>query len=212
MTIRGVHFKGGVNGFTTDTPHGSPELATFRFTDATYAYRSEEDDSFHFRITPQLAAYTLEWDMPMQVISNGKRIDARFTVRHRFADADDAGRQYDHFIVILEYSGRRYMLKTVDLEALTKLQDQLPEGECMLACFNCAHSGYSVCGNGPWGPMYCFRSLKREYREVNAEYHDDGYFDKSGYMDLCERDSVEMTDELNICPEFERRVPGRGYR
>ncbi len=72
----------------------------------------------------------------------------------------------------------------------------------MKACINCAFSDYSVYGHDIFGNMDCFRHCKAAYLSVK---------NKGDYMALrCP--VVDRVQETYLCPEFERRTPGTGYR
>ena len=87
------------------------------------------------------------------------------------------------------------------------LQNQLPDGTFMKVCFNCAFSDYSPYGHSLFGTMICFRANKTGYLALSIKEEDfkDHYFD---VMDTVS----EIVQETYLCPEFERRVPGTGYR
>jgi hypothetical protein len=87
------------------------------------------------------------------------------------------------------------------------LQRKLPPGTFMTACINCAFSDYSPCGHGLFGNLICFRANKAGYLGLPSGED----FSKDAYFDVMETVS-EMVQETYVCPEFERRLPGTGYR
>jgi hypothetical protein len=87
-------------------------------------------------------------------------------------------------------------------DELLEVQRALPEGYCLKACINCAFSDYSVYGHQTFGDMLCFRNNKEGYLAVRT---------KREYMNLSPG-PIETVQETYLCPEFERRVPGTGYR
>lgn len=87
-------------------------------------------------------------------------------------------------------------------DELIEIQSKLPNGVFIKACINCLYSDYSPYGHGVFGSMMCFRNLKTDYLRVRAK--DDFW----AMHDLYEK----MVQETYLCPEFERRVPGTGYR
>ena len=87
-------------------------------------------------------------------------------------------------------------------DELLGIQSQLPDGTFMKACINCAYSDYSPYGHGLFGCMMCFRNLKAEYVKVST---------KEGFWSVHDR-YERLVQETYLCPEFERRVPGTGYR
>jgi hypothetical protein len=87
-------------------------------------------------------------------------------------------------------------------DELLDLQRQLPPGAYLKACINCAYSDYNPYGHGMFGCLACFRGNKA------------GYWAVGGKRDLLlVRDTMtEYVQETYLCPEFERRHPGTGYR
>ena len=82
------------------------------------------------------------------------------------------------------------------------LQRQLPSDCFLKACINCAFSDYSPYGHSLFGWLACFRNNKIGYRDVSCK---DVLFDVWDTM-------TEFVPETHLCPEFEKRMPGTGYR
>ncbi|MBA2544438.1 MAG: hypothetical protein H0V17_32650, partial [Deltaproteobacteria bacterium] len=82
------------------------------------------------------------------------------------------------------------------------LQQKLPEGGYLRACIGCGLSDYSPIGNGLFGGLACFRETKTAYRAVST---------KTGLFAIWDS-LTEFVQETYVCPEFERRRPGAGYR
>ena len=82
------------------------------------------------------------------------------------------------------------------------IQQQLPAGTYMKACINCAYSDYSPFGRYMTG-MMCFRHNKAAYLAVR---------DKWDLFRLTDEVQPEYIQEFHLCPEFEGRRPGTGYR
>jgi hypothetical protein len=72
----------------------------------------------------------------------------------------------------------------------------------MVACINCMYSDYSPYGHGLFGWMMCFRNIREEYRRVRG---------KADFWSVHDRYD-RLVQETYLCPVFERRVPGTGYR
>jgi hypothetical protein len=87
-------------------------------------------------------------------------------------------------------------------DELLDLQQQLSGGTYLKACINCAFSDYSPYGHGLFGGLACFRDQKEAYRRVT---------EKDDLFDLWDN-LTEYVPETYLCPEFERRPPGTGYR
>jgi hypothetical protein len=85
---------------------------------------------------------------------------------------------------------------------LNDLQRQLPSHHYVKACINCQFSDYSPYGHGLFGSMLCFRDLRDEYQRVTS---------KDTFWTVHDR-YTELVQETYLCGEFQRRVPGTGYR
>ncbi len=85
---------------------------------------------------------------------------------------------------------------------LIDIQEQLPSITYMKACINCQYSDYDPGGNGCFGTMLCFRNIKSEYLKVKTK-------DDLFQLLMSEEGFVQ---ETYLCDQFERRVPGSGYR
>ncbi len=87
-------------------------------------------------------------------------------------------------------------------DELLEIQVALPESTYMKACINCTFSDYAPAGNGMFGCMACFRDNKAGYLAVR---------NKSDLYRIWDT-KTEWVQETYLCSEFERRVPGTGYR
>ncbi len=87
-------------------------------------------------------------------------------------------------------------------DELLEIQRQLPNGVFLKACINCDFSDYSPGGHGLFGCLACFRGNKEGYRRVTSKH---GLLQIWGTL-------TEYVQETYLCPEFEKRLPGRGYR
>lgn len=87
-------------------------------------------------------------------------------------------------------------------DELLDIQKQMPNGKFIKCCFNCAFSDYSPYGHGLFGALACFRENRNAYLAVKAK---DDLFRIWNSM-------TEFVQETYLCPEFQRRVPGTGYR
>ncbi|MEJ7733166.1 MAG: DUF6304 family protein [Polyangiaceae bacterium] len=86
-------------------------------------------------------------------------------------------------------------------DELLDLWRQLDGGH-LRACICCAFSDYSPYGHGLFGALACFRDAKDAYRRVST---------KQALFDLWPRLSG-FVQETHLCPQFELRRPGSGYR
>ena len=87
-------------------------------------------------------------------------------------------------------------------DELSTLQRALPAGLGLHACISCGLSDYSPYGHGLFGGLACFRGDKPGYRAVTG---------KRALFQIWST-LTELVQETHVCPEFERRAPGTGYR
>lgn len=84
-------------------------------------------------------------------------------------------------------------------DGLLRLQETLPPHVRLMCCVTCLYSDYSPGGHGLTG-MRCHRDAKEQYLAVRS---------KADYW------SVPVTEEVPetyLCPEYQRRIAGTGYR
>ena len=72
-------------------------------------------------------------------------------------------------------------------------------GARLVCCATCLYSDYSPAGHGLMG-MRCHRSAKAQYLAVRSK------------LDYWSVPVAEDVMETYLCPEYERRIPGTGYR
>ena len=87
-------------------------------------------------------------------------------------------------------------------DEMLDVQNQLLPGAHLRACITCAYSDYGPVGHGLFGGLACFRDHKAEYRAVRSKAD---LFRIWGTM-------TGFVQETYLCPQFERRQPGTGYR
>ena len=87
-------------------------------------------------------------------------------------------------------------------DELLSIHQQLPNDTYIKACINCLYSAYSPYGHGLFGCMLCFRNRKGDYLKIQSKG------DFWGIHDHFER----QVQETYLCPEFQLRVSGIGYR
>jgi hypothetical protein len=84
-------------------------------------------------------------------------------------------------------------------DGVLRLDKALPPEVQLVCCVTCLFSDYSPGGHGLMG-MSCHRDAKQQYLAVKS---------KRDYW------SVPVTEEVMetyLCPQYQRRVPGTGYR
>jgi hypothetical protein len=84
-------------------------------------------------------------------------------------------------------------------DAMLGLEQRLPDGVRLVSCVTCLFSDYSPYGHGLTG-MWCHRDARKQYLAVRSK---DDYFDVP---------VTEQVPETYLCLDYERRVPGTGYR
>jgi len=103
-----------------------------------------------------------------------------------------------HLSIVLD--GARYEVTDDWFEdVLLRLQAAMPSNARLVACITCLFSDYSPVGHGLMG-MTCHRDAKSQYLAVRTKFE---YFKVP---------VTEEVPEIYLCPEYERRVPGTGYR
>lgn len=208
MCVRGVEFVGhSFDAFAPLLPRESPQRASFPLTDLG-----------------ELCSCRLVCEIPLPIVANGEMIQGQLHVHLELSDPlplpgiDPARR------VQMEAQGYRVSAQRVDrdlrlrvsfggasfeapgnvedFEWLYSLQRGFPPGVSIQACINCAFSDYSPAGKGMFGELMCFRGNKAAYRRVTTK---DEFFALIPTM-------TERVQETYLCPEFEQRRPGTGYR
>lgn len=147
-----------------------------------------------------------EFTIPILLNDRNQMTPVNLLVQFAGEKPDDNGElDCDAFKVALDYGTHRIISsgKSGYMEnELLEIQKQLPDGVFIQSCINCMYSDYSPYGNRFFGDMMCFRNLKQEYLQVKSKA------DFWGVANRFER----LVQETWLCDEFERRVPGTGYR
>jgi hypothetical protein len=151
-----------------------------------------------------LSSCRITWRMPVRLDAFGHDEEGTLAVDLLLGDPTPTGfLDREELRVVLEFQDQRFASpgNTGYFEdELLGLWKQLPSGLLMKACINCLYSDYSPAGNGLFGSMMCFRNCKAEYLAVRSKHQ--------MWALKCDR----MVQETFLCPEFERRIPGTGYR
>jgi hypothetical protein len=84
-------------------------------------------------------------------------------------------------------------------DGVLRLEKELPDTTSLSCCVTCLYSDYSPGGHGLMG-MSCHRDAKTEYLAVRS---------KTDYWKV---PVTEDVPETYLCPEYQRRIPGTGYR
>jgi hypothetical protein len=190
LRVRGIDFAG--SDFDTLEPVRAPREAT----------------GAGFTLDPSgtLCAFELSFSMPMPLVTPPSWDIWALQVRFALGALLPNGRIASEVVELaLEFQGQTFRSMGTSgwfEDELVDLQRRLPPGVYMLACINCAFSDYSPAGHGCFGGLACFRGAKEAYKKVNT---------KADLFQVWDR-MTEFVQETYVCPEFERRRPGAGYR
>ena len=189
MFLRGVRFEG--NDFDCFEPSGPPgrdALSLFSFLNGS------------------LCSCTIEGDIPILVVTSAGTVNSQLTFELELGEPLPTGQMDKEQLKLrLVVEARTYEStgKTGWFEGeMLDLQSQLPVGTFIKTCINCAFSDYSPYGHGLFGGLACFRENKQGYRAITNKY------DLFKIWDTL----TEFVQETYLCPDFERRAPGTGYR
>jgi Family of unknown function (DUF6304) len=153
-----------------------------------------------------LCSCRIESRIPVPIIDCGSQVVGALSVELVLGDPAPTGSlDREQLRIVLEYGDQQYAGPGTSgwfEDELLAIQARLPVGVFMMACINCLYSDYSPAGHGMFGCMMCFRNLKAEYLNVKT---------KGEFWSVHDRYD-RMVQETYLCPEFERRIPGTGYR
>lgn len=215
MTVRGVEFSG--KAFDSLDPSADSDKSQL--------------DTFHLYLGA-LCACEIECEIPVVVVDHVEEIQGVMTARYEFGLPNDEG-QGTRFVRFIEstedkglglieddraidpmrlklelaYDGQLLSSRGQNLywsfdEQLSEIKEQLPQGVHLKTCWSCAFSDYDVAGSGSFGSLACFRNHKEEYRKVSGK----------AALNRLWNQRAELVQEIHLCPEFEPRQSGAGYR
>lgn len=189
MVVRGVRFEGtDFDGFEPADAPAPEQLSSFAFLRGSLWYCA------------------IEADMPLPVATPTGTADGLLTFELELGEALPTNQMdREQLTLSLAVGGQTYRSRGTSgwfEDELLDLQKQLPAGWFLRACITCAFSDYSPYGHGLFGNLACFRGNKDGYRRVSGK---DDLFAVWATM-------TGFVQETHLCPEFERREPGTGYR
>jgi hypothetical protein len=189
MVVRGVTFSGDDFDFLQPTlALDNPELSSFTLC-AGYLCNCE-----------------IECDMPMPVVRGDRTIPGNLHVHLKLGAPRPNGTVDNETLQLhLDFEGQSYLScgrHGYFEDELLEIQRLVPESIYLKCCFNCAYSDYSPAGSGLFGDMLCFRDNKQVYLQIQS---------KTDLFHIWDTMSG-LVQETYLCPEFERRIPGTGYR
>ena len=194
MEVRGVRFRGrDFDGFEAEGVSDPTQLASFTFLDGDLCY------------------CVIEADIPVPVVTPTGAVDGLLTFELELGEPLPTGQMdRERLKLRLAVNGQTYISDGSSgwfEDEMLDVQRKLPPGTFIKACINCSFSDYSPYGHGLFGNMICFRANKAGYLALPSGED----FEKDAYFDVMDTVS-EMVQETHLCPEFERRAPGTGYR
>lgn len=189
MLVRGVKFQG--QDFDSLEPTKEPDPAQLS------SFTLNKGD---------LCSCVIEAEMHVPVVTSQGMEDGILTVHLELGDpAPNGGIDREHLTLQLKVGDQVIASKGWSgwfEDELLDIQKQLPKDSFMKACINCAFSDYSPGGHGLFGGLACFRDNKQGYSSVKTKRDLFGIW----------KTMTEFVQETYVCPEFEMRVPGTGYR
>jgi hypothetical protein len=195
MKVRGVEFVGRhVMGLEPTVEPGSSDLASFELNRYDSGRR-------------ELCGCTIEYDIPLPIAVGDEIREAMLHVHAELGAPADRG-ELDRMKLRLELSfeGKTYRGTGTSgwfEHELLEIQASLPEVTFMKCCISCAFSDYSPYGHDVFGNLDCYRGAKEAYLEVKT---------KRDLFTLRKQARTDEVQETYLCPEFQRRKPGTGYR
>jgi hypothetical protein len=157
------------------------------------------------RLSGELADCTIKGDLPGTVEVEGQRSPAVITFTLTLL-GDDRGPEHQYpspknLHLSLIVADQRYDVDDDWFEDGVLQLDKAASraGVTLVCCFTCLYSDYSPAGHGMLG-MHCHRGARERYLAVRS---------KRDYWGVPVTEDVM---ETYLCREWERRVPGTGYR
>lgn len=192
MKVRGVEFVGAnFDGLDSTLDPTDPRLTSFTL------YRGS------------LCACHLECVIPLPVVVGQELMSGQLQMYLDLGHprpGGNGGIDQETLRLCLSFGGTSFWSKGTSggifEDELRDLQQALPQGAYLKACISCAFSDYSPAGHGLFGSLACFRDNKAAYRQVNGKHSLFAIWDTM----------TEFVQETYLCPEFEHRLPGTGYR
>jgi hypothetical protein len=196
MTLRGVRFS-------------TWDILNFGIEDDV---PPDQLNSFSF-CRDGLCDYSLEYNVPVQAVVGERILDTELCLHIESGEASKSEKIYlkgqpDPLILILKitidgqvYSSlgknQRYDFDT----QLADLQKIFPEDIYLKTCWYCNYSTYSPSGPNAFGCLMCYRDTKAEFEAVNTKAE----------MFALEKRRTEVVQEIHLCPEFKKLIPGLGF-
>jgi hypothetical protein len=189
VTIRGIEFEGSdFDAFDTLADETAVRAAGFTLVQGS------------------LCACELRWEMPIAMGSATEQEVARLDA-HLVLGAPTGHGGIDHEQLQLRLVCSWGTIESAGTsgwfeDELLDVERKLPDGFYLRACIGCGLSDYSPAGHGLFGGLACFRATKTAYRSIASKQE----------LFAIWKSRTEFVQETYLCPEFERRQRGTGYR
>ena len=188
MSLRGVMFSGSM--FDDFEPSNIEEAKLALFP-------------MHFGT---LCSYKLDCQIPISIVMFDKEIKGILQTHIELGDpAPNGGVNLERVRLALTIVNQSFTSSGTHGwfdDELLEIEASLPDGIFMKCCHTCAFSDYHPAGSGTFGGLACFRDHKQEYLALKG---------KTSLMHFF-NNRTENVQETYLCPEFEKRIPGTGYR
>ncbi len=146
----------------------------------------------------ELSNCVLSGDLPCTVTVSG--VTRPSTIRFVLDLSPPLDPSLANLTLACEIDGATYAVSGTWFEdGLLRLERSFPPDHQLVACLTCLYSDYPPGGHGLTG-MQCHRDAKTQYLAVRT---------KADYWGV---PVTEDVPETYLCDEYERRVPGTGYR
>jgi len=153
-----------------------------------------------------LCSYQLNCQIPVSVVVFGNLVEGSLQAHIEIGDpTPNGGVDLEQIELTLTVGDKTFKSSGTHGwfdDELLEIQAALPEDMFMKCCHTCAFSDYHPVGYGAFGGLACFRDHKQEYLAIKDKVSLMHFFSKL----------TENVQETYLCPEFEKRVPGTGYR
>ncbi|HKY48939.1 MAG TPA: DUF6304 family protein [Acidimicrobiia bacterium] len=149
-----------------------------------------------------LATCVIAGELPCHIEEGGRRHAATvtFVLDFKAAAAARGAPSAEYLRLSIRHGDRTYDVTDEWFEdGLQRLEKKLPDDVFLVCCVTCLFSDYSPGGHGTLG-MDCHRGAKEQYLAVRSKH------------DYWAVPRTEEVMETHLCPEYQRRIPGTGYR
>ena len=165
----------------------------------------DELKSFTIQLN-SLCNCTFEYSVPIKIVAHENVLLGTLNVHLELGKpAANGGIDNEMLQLELDFADKKYISCGQHgwfEDEMLEIDAQLPKMTYMKCCFGCMFSDYNPSGSGLFGSMACFRNAKEEYLQLK---------DKFDLFRLWDQ-KAEIVQETFLCPEFEERKPGTGYR